>query len=140
MTNGLLMLQGSATDFSDGVGLAKIDSHIAILHRRLDRIAKIASRDDVDFRIVHPQDRLMVFPMRPAAPMSNTRTARHFILAETLTPGKGEATRVSSQDSHVELDYAARRKRRRRCGVSFTSLKFLERPAQARLICFAHLA
>ena len=48
----LAMLQGSVTDFSDGVGLAKIDGYIAILHSRLDRIAKVASRDDVDLWIV----------------------------------------------------------------------------------------
>jgi hypothetical protein len=47
----LAVLQGNATDFSGGVGLAKIDSHIAIFHRRFDRIAKVAACGDVDVRI-----------------------------------------------------------------------------------------
>jgi hypothetical protein len=47
----LTVLEGNATDFSGGVGLAKIDSHIAIFHWRFDRIAKITSRGDVEVRI-----------------------------------------------------------------------------------------
>jgi hypothetical protein len=46
------MFQANSTDFSDGVGLAKIDGHIAIFHSRLDRVAKIAPRGDIDLWIV----------------------------------------------------------------------------------------
>src|SRR5205809_6524654 len=49
---GSPMHQCRAADLADCVGLTKIDRHIAILHRRLDWIAQIALRDDVDFRIV----------------------------------------------------------------------------------------
>jgi hypothetical protein len=47
----LAMLQGSRADFRDSVGVAEIDCHIAISHRRPDRIAKIALRDDGDLRV-----------------------------------------------------------------------------------------
>jgi hypothetical protein len=45
------MLQCSRGDFSDGVGVTEIDSHIAIFHRQFDWVAKITPRDDVDFWI-----------------------------------------------------------------------------------------
>jgi hypothetical protein len=47
----LAMMQGSTTDFSDGIGLAEIDSHIAVFHRRFDCVAEVALRDDVEFWI-----------------------------------------------------------------------------------------
>ena len=93
MTSGLPCCKRSAADFSDAVGLAEIDCHITIFHRRFDRVAQIASRGDVDCPDRSAQDQ-NVFPMRPAAPMSNTRTGNDLIL-ETLHPAlslrKGEA-------------------------------------------------
>src|SRR5713101_8424508 len=41
----LAMLQRSRADFTDSVGVAEIDRHIAISHGRFDRIAKIALPD-----------------------------------------------------------------------------------------------
>src|SRR5438067_1004500 len=48
----LAMLQRGATDFSGGGGVTEIDRHIAVFHGRLNRIAQITPRDDVDFWIV----------------------------------------------------------------------------------------
>src|SRR6266478_3486948 len=45
------MLQRGAADFIDAVGLTEVDCHVAIFHRRLDRIPKIALRGDLDFPI-----------------------------------------------------------------------------------------
>ena len=46
------MLQRSATDFSGGAGVTEIDRHIALSHGRLNRIAQITPRDDVDFWVL----------------------------------------------------------------------------------------
>jgi hypothetical protein len=74
--------------------LAKIDSHIAILHLRLDRVAKIAPRDDLDFRVAI---RKIADGFSHATGCANQQYTRRklFHFAETLTSGKGEATRVS---------------------------------------------
>jgi hypothetical protein len=82
------MLQGNATDFSDRVGLAKIDNHIAILHHRFDRIAKIASRGDVDLWIVLRKinDGLAHAPGRANQQHAN---ARQFHASRTLTKERG---------------------------------------------------
>src|SRR5258707_7178448 len=95
----LAMLQGKATDFSNGVGLAEIDSYIAILHSRLDRIAKVASRDDVDLWIVL---RRIANGLAHATSRANEQyaDARRLHSEETLTLPlslwKGEATLIAS--------------------------------------------
>src|SRR5882724_12337433 len=47
----LVTMQHSAADFSDGVRVTKIDRNVAILHSRLDRVAEVALRNDIDFAI-----------------------------------------------------------------------------------------
>src|SRR5438270_13760365 len=44
--------QGRSTDLFDRAGMAKIDRYIAVFDGRLNCIAQIALRDDVDPRIV----------------------------------------------------------------------------------------
>jgi hypothetical protein len=45
------MLQSSAADFINAVGLAEVDCHIAIFYGWFDWIAQIALRHDLDFPI-----------------------------------------------------------------------------------------
>ena len=45
------MLQHSAADFGNGVRVTEINHHVATFYRRLDRIAEIALRGDLNRRI-----------------------------------------------------------------------------------------
>src|SRR5439155_9203824 len=143
----LAMPQGSVTDFSDGVGLAKIDSDVATLHSRFDRIAKVASCDDVDLRIVL---RKIANGLAHATSRANEQhaNARRLHSEETFTfpffLWKGEATLnaplkfgllITVQGLSPAFPLAEQRIEVR--GL-FGYFKFLERPAQPCLICFAH--
>src|ERR1043165_6851544 len=46
------MLDCGAADFVGGIGMAEIDQHIQIFYLPASRIAEVALRDDLDFRIV----------------------------------------------------------------------------------------
>src|SRR4029077_14248637 len=86
-----------------------------------------------------------VFPMRPAAPMSSTRTGSDLIL-ETLTlPSPfGRERRFELGDLRRFPPPLPFEGRGLRGGVqaqnSFWLLEFLQRLAQTRLVRFAHLA
>jgi hypothetical protein len=87
------MPQSSAAYFGYGVGMAKIDSHIAIFHRRFDWIANIALRDDVDFWVA-TREVSDGFSHAPSRANEQYAHGRRFHLNRTLTylsPGKGEA-------------------------------------------------
>src|SRR5436190_1726438 len=90
-----------------------------------------------------------VFPMRPAAPTSNTRTGDFFIKAKPspyplLFEGRGDLRlHLESRSRHTLRSGSvglSPRGERIEVRVSFVSLKFLERFAQSRLVRLAHLA
>src|SRR4030095_467165 len=90
----LAMLQDSRGDSGEGVGVTEIDSHIAIFHGRLDRIAKIALPDDVDLR-VGIRKIAYGFSHAPSGADEQRAHRRRFHLKEnphpTLSLGKGAA-------------------------------------------------
>jgi len=84
----LTLFQGTATDFSGGVGLAKINSHIAIFIG--GSIESPRSQRAAMSMLGSPFARaLIVFPMRPAAPISNTRILEFFIYESLHSVGSG---------------------------------------------------
>src|SRR5438046_6739396 len=88
-----------------------------------------------------------VFPMRPAAPTSNTRTGDDFMLPQPSPyplPSKG---RGDSSLTRCDVLFASPlaegeriEVRGSRSEIIFFSLEFFQRFAQAVLVCFAHFA
>src|SRR5260370_3755366 len=135
------MLQSSAAYFSYGVGMAKIDSHIAIFHQRFDWVANIALRDDVDFWVA-TREVSDGFSHAPSRANEQYAHGRRFHLNRTLTylsPGKGEA--IAGYPLKRSSPPVPLRKRREprswvRAQKSFLPLKLFKRSAQSNLICF----